>query len=141
VRTAVTDFVQWNAFFAGNALGTAAPLREQRPLLHLVAVAGIGVIGYYSGLPIADYLGLVDPAVAKSAPEHPGDYLLVPGHQRSNADYVFARRPSHRGRVLRAGVPRYPAPPRPRARLRVAGEPCRGVPAARGGVLMNARPA
>jgi hypothetical protein len=89
----VTDFVQWNAFFDGIALRTAALLREQRPPLHLVAVAGIGVIGYYSGLPIVDYLGLVDPAIAKSAADHPGDDLLVPGHQRSNADYVFARRP------------------------------------------------
>ena len=37
--------------------------------------------------------GLVDPEIARSQVQRPG--LAAPGHLRSNADYVFARRPDY----------------------------------------------
>jgi len=59
----------------------------------LVATGGIGAFGYYAGVPILDLFGLVDPEIAHSQVERPG--LAAPGHLRSNADYVFGRRPDY----------------------------------------------
>jgi hypothetical protein len=72
---------------------TAQLLLQQRPPIGLVASIAIGKVGYYSGLPILDLVGLVDPVVARSGRERSG--MLLPGHQRSNADYVFSRRPDY----------------------------------------------
>jgi hypothetical protein len=58
-----------------------------------VATGGIGAFGYYAGVPILDLFGLVDPEIARSEVRRPS--LAAPGHLRSNADYVFARRPDY----------------------------------------------
>ena len=57
----------------------------------LVAHTAIGRFGYYSGLPVLDLLGLVDPRVARSSER--GSGAKLPGHQRSNVEYVFSRNP------------------------------------------------
>jgi hypothetical protein len=61
------------------------------PPVQLVATVSIGRFGYYSGLPILDLVGLVDPAIARSRKELPG--RKIPGHQRVDTDYVFSRDP------------------------------------------------
>jgi len=66
------------------------------PPVQLVAAGGIGMVGYFSNLPIVDYMGLVTQQVAR-APKQ-GDQegrLMLPGHQSSNADYVLATRPDY----------------------------------------------
>jgi hypothetical protein len=68
---------------------------ERRDGIRLVAAAGIGYFGYYTRLPILDYLGLVDPVVARSRRRPEGEVLLGPGHHRTHADYVFSRRPDY----------------------------------------------
>lgn len=62
----------------------------------LVGAAAIGAFGYYSRLPILDYLGLVDPVISRSTDALPAGASIpvtIAGHARSNADYVFSRDP------------------------------------------------
>ncbi len=68
--------------------------RTQTP--RLVAGGAIGSFGYYSRLPILDYLGIVDPVVARSpaSPSLP-DARRLPGHHRSNADFVLSKHPDY----------------------------------------------
>ncbi len=74
-----------------------ALLLKRTPDINLVAAAAIGSLGYYSELPILDYLGLVDAVVARSTDplpdELPGPVALGAGHQRSNAAYIMSRKP------------------------------------------------
>jgi hypothetical protein len=72
---------------AAVLLGRAEPIR-------LVATGAIGSFGFYSGLPVLDILGLVEPAVAKTASSD-REHFALPGHQRSNPDYIFAREPDY----------------------------------------------
>jgi hypothetical protein len=69
-------------------------LLERRPPPELVAAQAIGRLGYYSGLPILDLFGLTDPNVSRSRESVEG-WDPLPGHQRSNAAYVLARRPDY----------------------------------------------
>jgi len=73
---------------AAVILGRGEPVR-------LVAVTGIGSFGYYSRLPIVDLLGLVDATIARGPSSSPGGGYPVPGHVRSNADYILAREPDY----------------------------------------------
>lgn len=70
-------------------------LKARRRRVDLVAATGIGVFGYYSGYPMVDILGLVDPTISRSliAPGRLGSRL--PGHSRSNAAYVLSRDPDY----------------------------------------------
>jgi hypothetical protein len=63
--------------------------------IRLVATAGVGAFGYQSRLPLLDILGLVDPTIARSEAAQPLGAPTLPGHQRSNADYVFEREPDY----------------------------------------------
>lgn len=56
-----------------------------------VACVGIGVLGYETRAHIIDLVGLVTPEVARSQPDTAG--FVLPGHSRSNADWVLAQRP------------------------------------------------
>jgi hypothetical protein len=59
-----------------------------------VAALSIGMFGYHSRLPVIDVLGIVDPVISRSRVG--SDYPALPrfpGHYRTNADYVLARRP------------------------------------------------
>jgi hypothetical protein len=54
----------------------------------------IGMFGYYSRLPIIDMLGIVDPVIARSRVRlDDPELVLFPGHQKTDADRVLARRP------------------------------------------------
>jgi hypothetical protein len=70
-------------------------LRDRGEPIRLVATGAIGSFGYYSRLPILDIYGLVDPNVARSTAEAPAKSRPIPGHQRSNTEYVFARKPEY----------------------------------------------
>jgi uncharacterized sulfatase len=85
---------QGNRNFEEIGRKRAELLRAETPAPRLVASGAIGSFGYYSRLPILDYFGIVDPVVARSPASEalPGERRL-PGHHRSNAEYVFSRRP------------------------------------------------
>jgi arabinofuranosyltransferase len=68
------------------AIGASlAPLPEGT-----VATISIGGIGYASGRPILDLVGLADPVIARS-PRIPG---AKRGHNHGNVEYVLGRRPA-----------------------------------------------
>jgi hypothetical protein len=46
-------------------------------------------------LRLLDIVGLVDREIARGAPGQVEGVFLIPGHQRSNADYVVSRKPEY----------------------------------------------
>jgi hypothetical protein len=61
-----------------------------------VASLSVGMFGYYSRLPIIDVVGIVDPVVARSRVRLDDPKLLLfPGHMKTDADYVLARKPEY----------------------------------------------
>ena len=80
------------ASFNAFSKGRVERILSLEPPVGLVATIAIGRFGYNSGLPILDLVGLADRTVAK-ARARTTDGRLQPGHQRSNADYVFRRKP------------------------------------------------
>ena len=74
------------------ALGTY--LRTRYPH-ELIAVVPIGAIGYYSGLPIIDLVGLTEPEIAHAGRSVPPGALtkLWIGHERHDTEYVLRRAP------------------------------------------------
>ena len=63
------------------------------PPAQLVATSGIGRIGYFGmNIRILDLLGLVDKHIARSSKMIAGT-IELPGHSRTDADYVLSRRP------------------------------------------------
>jgi hypothetical protein len=73
----------------------AAVLRERDEPIALVATGAIGSFGFHSELPILDILGLVDPTIARSKRPAGDERFSLPGHQRSDPDYVFSRKPDY----------------------------------------------
>jgi hypothetical protein len=61
----------------------------------LVAATGIGSFGWHSRLPVLDLLGLVDATIARGPASSKARGYPVPGHVRSDADYVMARAPDY----------------------------------------------
>jgi len=87
---------RWDA--VGRALGErAAPGTK-------VATSAVGAVGYRSGLPIVDTLGMTNDAVWRAAPD---EDVALKGHQRTDPDWVFAQRPDvvliNGGREIDAG--------------------------------------
>jgi hypothetical protein len=71
-----------------------AAILHAQPPIHLIASIGIGQLGYYiPHLQIVDLVGLVDKTIARSTRKPPKSVFLLPGHQRSDPDYVFGRKP------------------------------------------------
>jgi len=83
-------------------------LRNRGEEIQLVAAGAIGSFGFYSRLPVLDYLGIVDPVVARSTTRALDGVHLRPGHQRSDADYVFSREPDYIFVPRREGTRRGP---------------------------------
>lgn len=81
--------------FENLARRRAAVLRRHRAPAPLVATGAIGAFGYHARVPVLDLLGLVDREIARSEPDPMGATLRLPGHQRWNTEYVFARRPDY----------------------------------------------
>jgi arabinofuranosyltransferase len=81
----------------GERLGKrrAAVLLERGEPIALVATGAIGSFGFYSRLPILDILGLVDATIARTDRPPDDERFAWPGHQRSNPDYVFSRKPDY----------------------------------------------
>ena len=70
-----------------------AHLRAVRPPVRLLATLGIGKLGYWGGeFRILDMVGLTDRHIAHSGKVVPGT-AIFPGHSRTDAAYVLARRP------------------------------------------------
>jgi arabinofuranosyltransferase len=71
----------------------AAKVREAKPGARLIACIGIGKFGYYNmDFIILDMVGLTDRHIAQSERMVPGTWLL-PGHSRTDSDYVLSRKP------------------------------------------------
>lgn len=70
-------------------------IRQRGGPVRLVASTGIGWFGYHSGYPMLDVLGLVDPNIARGSPAASSGGDPVPGHLRSNAEYILSRRPDY----------------------------------------------
>jgi arabinofuranosyltransferase len=73
----------------GRDLGRYFPGGPDVPGQPVIAVAPIGVIGYYSDLETIDMLGLTDAWVARNAPSVP---IYYPGHVRSAPPDYLERR-------------------------------------------------
>jgi hypothetical protein len=73
----------------------ARVLLERGEPIALVATGAIGSFGFHSQLPILDILGLVDATIARTEQPRGKEPLGLPGHQRSNPDYVFSRKPDY----------------------------------------------
>lgn len=70
-----------------------AKLRQLDPPAKLVAAIGIGQMGYFGReMAILDLVGLTDRHIARSEEQVDGS-LVLPGHQKTDANYVFSRRP------------------------------------------------
>lgn len=70
-----------------------ARLRAYKPAPHLLALIGIGKLGYWgSEFRIIDMLGLTDRHIAHSTKTFPNTYI-APGHDRTDSDYVFSKHP------------------------------------------------
>lgn len=68
-------------------------IRLLSPPVNKVATVGIGQLGYLlMDKSILDLVGLTNKEVAKSSRVVSGT-LLVPGHQRTNANYIFSQEP------------------------------------------------
>jgi arabinofuranosyltransferase len=74
-----------------RALGSI--IRHARPGVKTVACFGIGKLSYYNmDFDIIDMVGLTDRHVAQSTRTIPGTFV-VPGHSRTDSDYILSRRP------------------------------------------------
>jgi hypothetical protein len=73
----------------------ARVLLEREEPIALVATGAIGSFGFHSQLPILDILGLVDATIARTGKPPGKESFALPGHQRSNPDYVFSRKPDY----------------------------------------------
>jgi arabinofuranosyltransferase len=71
-------------------------IRQHFPPNTLVATVPIGAIGYYSGEPILDLVGLADRTIAHSAHTVPAELLTKQwiGHERHDTVYVLSRAPA-----------------------------------------------
>jgi len=66
-------------------------LKEEAPEGTWLAVHSAGCIPFYAGLPAIDMWGLNDKHIARTQPPTMGQGL--PGHEKTDPDYVFSRRP------------------------------------------------
>jgi len=73
----------------------ARVLRRRGGDVDLVAGAAIGSLGFYSGLRVVDVYGLVSPEIARSRTSAPEGTRAIPGHHRSDADFVFSLEPDY----------------------------------------------
>jgi len=71
----------------------ADKLNAETPRPKLVATGAIGSLGFHSRLPVLDVLGLTEPHIARAVVTDTERGVAMPGHARSDADYVLARRP------------------------------------------------
>jgi hypothetical protein len=75
------------------ALVLAGKMRAAKPGAKLIACIGIGKMGYYNmDFDLLDMVGLTDRHVAESQRSVP-DTFVMPGHSRTDSDYVLSRRP------------------------------------------------
>jgi arabinofuranosyltransferase len=71
----------------------AAAIQRARPGSRLIACVGIGKLAYYHPeFTILDMVGLTDRHIAESTKTLP-DTLVIPGHSRTDSDYVLSRQP------------------------------------------------
>jgi hypothetical protein len=93
---AVRESHRFNRFMDFIARDAARRILSDGTPDSLVAGISIGRFGYYSRLPIVDMVGIVDPVVARSEMKVNHPFVArVPGHQRTNADYILRRRPDY----------------------------------------------
>jgi hypothetical protein len=72
---------------------TVAAMERLDPPVRSIASIAIGKIGFFGkNLQVIDIVGLTDRHIARSEKRIAGSFI-VPGHQRTDAAYVFARKP------------------------------------------------
>ena len=85
-----------NHFFAisdETLMAQANNIRLLSPQVNKIATVGIGKLGYFlMDKSILDLVGLTSKEVAKSSSVISGAFL-VPGHQRTNANYILSQEP------------------------------------------------
>jgi arabinofuranosyltransferase len=59
-----------------------------------IATAAIGAVGFYSGLRVYDVHGIVDPHIAHREEGDAEFGTGLPGHEKSDYRYIFARKPT-----------------------------------------------
>ncbi len=84
-----------NHYSESHAIRRAKIIAEDDPPPKLVATSSVGAFGFYSRLPLLDIVGIVDPEIARSEPDEVEGVFLIPGHQRSNVEYVLSRKPEY----------------------------------------------
>ncbi len=89
---ALDEMLLWRSFTDRFMRRSSAWLLREDPPPRLIAAVSIGKLGYFSGLPILDLVGIVDPRIAKSE-LRVKRAMMIPGHQRTDARYVLSRRP------------------------------------------------
>ncbi|MDH3211835.1 MAG: hypothetical protein OEM05_05065 [Myxococcales bacterium] len=110
-RSRILDRVdRGNSNFERAGKRRADVLRGRGEAIRLVAAGAIGSFGFYSRLPVLDYLGIVDPVVARTTTRALHAAHPKPGHLRSDADYVFSREPDYILVPRREGQRRGPTP-------------------------------
>jgi hypothetical protein len=92
--TAVTAQRAIYAYLERSVQNIATAMRHRSNQPRRVAAEGIGFLGWYFEGDVIDLLGLVDAVVARS-PARKQKRYGVPGHQRSNADYVLSLSPDY----------------------------------------------
>ena len=84
-----------NRYSEGHAIRRAKIIAMDVPPPELVATSSVGAFGFYSRFRLLDIVGIIDPEIARSEPDHVEGVFLIPGHQRSNVEYVLSRKPDY----------------------------------------------
>jgi arabinofuranosyltransferase len=88
------SFIHEYFYFKGLFKKQLQYIRQADPPINIVAAVGIGRLAFYGqDLLILDLVGLTNKTIAKSTKKISQKTLLLPGHQRTDADYIFNRKP------------------------------------------------
>jgi hypothetical protein len=89
IATEITTAQAWT----GGIKGAGKSLSREVGPGDLVAAVGIGWVKWYTDATVIDLVGLTDRVIATA--DHGQMGTGIAGHERSNADYVFTRRPKY----------------------------------------------
>jgi len=71
-------------------------IMKDSPQVHTIAAISIGQTSFYSsGIRVIDLVGLADAHIARSKKQVEGPVMMVPGHQRTDSDYVLRQNPGY----------------------------------------------
>lgn len=88
--TRAAEFRELHAFDEVRWIAIGEELARRAPADCRVAVAPVGAIGFYSGLPIVDTLGVTNAAISTAEPDLA---ITLKGHHRYDAEFVLRAQP------------------------------------------------